>query len=135
MLDGVTRLGRLFIKLCSAGSIIFRKWKATFYCDPQVPVVADIDFGLSERMLHAPRGMQVTKQIAELCQFMESCLNEFRGDISKKRREFYHMNHFTTEQLVILRSGLAGVCKGEHAGPELCSLLHAVKPGCTHQVC
>ena len=130
----MTRLGRLYTKLCSAGSIIFRKWRATFYCDPDIKVTADINFGLSDKMLHAPRGISLTKQIMDLCEFLEDCLHQWTEDIHQKRQEFYQLNHFTTEQLVILRSELAKVCSGEQGKPEMYALLHAVKSGCDTQV-
>ena len=134
-MNRVTSLGKLYMELCSAGCIIFKTWKATFHCDQSRQVTADIDFGLSKKILHSSPGETMISQLKMLCTLLEECLKEFLQDISQKREEFYHLNYFTTKQLVILRTELAEVCtQGGEGKPEIYALLHAVKPGCTYQV-
>lgn len=132
LLDGVTRLGKVYIKLCSAGSIIFKKWAVRFHCDASKKVHTEVDFGLSSSILKGSREMKVnvTAQIKELCKFLEDCLKKWTSEINEKRECYYYLNHFTTEQLVILRKEIAKVCNGESGDKIIYPMLDSVKKGC-----
>jgi len=44
-----------------------------------------------------------------LCSFMEDCLKDWKQHIGDQRTKLYYLNHFTTEQLVILQGELCKV--------------------------
>ena len=43
--DGMKRLSAVFIKLHDAGCVLFKTWQASFFCDPNRPVCAILEFG------------------------------------------------------------------------------------------
>lgn len=45
ILDGITRLGSLYVQICNAGCTLFQNWKAVFFCSPQHPMLTVIEFG------------------------------------------------------------------------------------------
>lgn len=67
-----------------------------------------------------------------LCSFMEDCLRDWRQHIGDQRTKLYYLNHFTTEQLVILQAELAKV-GDDHKNvlsTNVYSLLSKVKKNC-----
>ena len=109
--DGVTRMASVYIKLCSAGSILFKNWVGTFYSQPDRKVNAQINFGIADHIMQGQNTalIDVTGQISQVCCFLEECLGEWTHHIEVKRLEFAPLNFFTTEQLVILRRELAAL--------------------------
>jgi hypothetical protein len=67
---------------------------------------------------------------------MDQCLDDWQKDVENKRAEFYHMNYFTTEQLVILRQEMAKVLNGDvrDVDKRIYQMLSFVKPNCTQEV-
>jgi len=67
-----------------------------------------------------------------LCSFMEDCLNNWRQHISDQRTKLYYLNHFTTEQLVILQAELSKVGGDQKNGlsRNVYPLLSKVKRNC-----
>ncbi len=133
ILDGISRLAHLFIKICSAGSVLFKNFRATFYCKPGRKVNATVDFGLSDLKLqgHTDAQTDVNEQIRNVCQFFQECLQQWLNHINDQRKEFYYLNYFTTEQLVLLRNGLAPLFTGQGTVSLLLyPMLEAVHPGC-----
>jgi len=45
ILDGITRLGGLYVQICNAGCTLFQNWKAVFFCGSEHPVLTIIEFG------------------------------------------------------------------------------------------
>ena len=45
MLDGITRLGSLYVQICNSGCTLFQHWKAVFFCNPERPVLTVVEFG------------------------------------------------------------------------------------------
>ena len=45
VLDGITRLGSLYIQICNSGCTLFQNWKAVFYCSPESRVFTVVEFG------------------------------------------------------------------------------------------
>ena len=135
-------MGAVFSKLCAAGCILFKNWTATFHCDPTRPIHSEIDFGLKDLKDSILKGRsddtrEVGDEIKLVCEFMEDCLNDWNHTISRERQMFYHLNHFTTEQLVILCGELAKFCipKEKKMFPvRIYHMLHAVKKACTKKV-
>ena len=103
MFDGVTRLGNSYLKMCSAGSILFKDLNFIFYCDTTRKVNTVVNFGHSTKMDKFRRNGDVGDEVQQMCNFMDDCYQEWLHHISVKRTEFYFLNHFTTTQLVILR--------------------------------
>ena len=139
--DGISRLGAVYSKLCAAGCILFKHWTATFYCDPQRGVHSEINFGLKgdHNILkgYQKDTREVSVEIKLVCEFMEACLNDWNHSIGVERSQFYHLNHFTTEQLVILCSELAKFCipqEKKNFSPRIYHMLDAVKKDCTKKV-
>ena len=133
ILDGTSRLANLFIKICSAGSVLFKNFKAIFYCEPGRKVNATVDFGLSELKLHGHTDVltDVSEQIRNVCDFFQDCLQQWLHHIDTQREKSYYLNYFTTEQLVLLRNGLAPLFTGqETVSPLLYPMLEAVHLGC-----
>jgi len=45
VLDGITRLGSLYVQICNAGCTLFQNWKAVFFCNPERPMLTIVEFG------------------------------------------------------------------------------------------
>jgi len=74
----------------------------------------------------------VLDHINYLCSFMEDCLNDWKQHIKDQRTELYYLNHFTTEQLVILQGELSKVGNDQQDGLSrtVYPLLSKVKKNC-----
>jgi len=74
----------------------------------------------------------VLEHISCLCSFMEDCLKDWRQHIGDQRTKLYYLNHFTTEQLVILQAELAKVGNDQKNGlsRHVYPLLSKVKKNC-----
>ena len=65
---------------------------------------------------------------------MEGCLQQWLTYIKEQRNQYFELNHFTTEQLVILRNELAKLMSTEdQLRPTVYTLLHMVHPGCCEE--
>ena len=126
--DGITRLGNLYIRICKAGCTLFQNWKAIFYCNPEkrrkcVHVVFGNDgnhklFGDKSEVETG-----IVGHILTMCDFLEDCLKEWLQHIEVQRMNSYYLNHYTTEQLVILQNELAKINT-----PEISSIANTVFP-------
>ena len=103
MFDGVTRLGNNYLKMCSAGSILFKHLSFTFHCCPTRRVNTVVNFGRSTKMEKFRKNKDVADEVQQMCALMDDCYQDWLHHISVKRKKFYFLNHFTTAQLVILR--------------------------------
>ena len=136
ILDGVTRLGSLYIRICNAGCCLFHHWKAIFYCDPNKKMLAQVKFGKEGQHIFGgwKKGAKngVSGYINDLCMFMEDCLNEWLEHIARQRVESYYLNYYTTEQLVILQNELPKINTDiAHISKNIYPLLSLVKKDCT----
>ena len=131
----MTRLATIYVKMCASGSILFRGWVSSFYCEPDRTVNADIDFGLSKQVMHGLREHQptVAHQIQAVCEFFDECYTDWLFHIEVQRRQFYYLNHFTTQQVVILCKRIAAFCFSDDrdVDPLVYPMLCAVKHDCT----
>jgi hypothetical protein len=130
-------MATIYIKLCNAGSILFKNWVGTFYSQPDKKVNAQINFGLADYIIKGQNTASVdaTKQISLVCNFLDECLQEWNHHIEVKRMEFPPLNFFTTEQLVILRRELAALCEVRGQVPNsVYPMLHAVHQHCTEEL-
>ena len=114
--QGVLRLASVYVSLCKAGEVSHLKWRDEFHCKPMVGK------------------KRLADELNEESNRMERCLYQWREEIHAKRMQYSHLNHYTTQQLLLLRKSLAGVC---NEGPRACeslplqvfSLLESVLPG------
>jgi hypothetical protein len=104
----------LYVRLCNAGCSLFQHWKAIFYCNADRQRETRVEFGkkgnhvLKSGVSHLVDS-NVVQDINDLCKFLEECLGDWLNHISVMRTESYYLNHFTTQQLVILQNELAKV--------------------------
>ena len=107
----------MYVSLCKAGEVSHLKWSDQFHCKPAL---------VGEERL--------ADQLNKESNRMERCLCQWRDEIHAKRMQYYHLNYYTTQQLLLLRKSLAGV---RNEGPRACeslplqvfSLLESVLPG------
>ena len=72
-----------------------------------------------------------TEQIHSICTFMEECLKEWLEHIELQRSQFYYLNHYTTEQLVILQNELPKIAQKMNISKNVYPLLEKVKKNCS----
>ena len=111
------RLATVYISLCKAGEVSHLKWKHEFQCTPRL---------VSNRSL--------INDLMNESEEMEQCLQQWKDELHAKRLQFSALNHFTTRQLLFLRSELAIVHgRGPRAVDgiplEVYNLLESVLPG------
>ena len=82
----------------------------------------------------------VAKQIQTMSEFLEQCYDDWLDHIEKRRSEYYYLNHYNTQQLVILCQEIVSLCsssKGTIGDSRIDSkvypMLCAVKHNCTMQ--
>lgn len=142
ILDGITRLGSLYIRICTAGCGLFHRWRAIFDCNLSKPVSVRIEFGKDTQeevgikhllcgwKKHATNG--VYGYILDMCTFMDTCLKEWLDHIEARRTEFHYLNYYTTEQLVILQNELAKVnIDKTQISKEIYPLLSLIRKNCS----
>jgi hypothetical protein len=118
--------------MCNSGNVLFRSWKATFDCDSTASAKVIVDFGIDEDHLLKSGHTDVREQIANLCEFFETSLDEWMNHVAEKRTAYMNLNYFTTEQLVILRQEMAKLAhKGTDIDNRIYHLLYFVKPSCS----
>ncbi|XP_053391302.1 E3 ubiquitin-protein ligase rnf213-alpha-like [Mercenaria mercenaria] len=131
--DGALRLSNVYVKLCSAGCVLFKNWTACFFCDQGRPVCAILEFGETESQLKGRQSEteELKDIIPKLAGFMESCFDRWMEFIKEKRKKYRHLNYFTTDQLVILQRELVKIGTSEEPSHLIYPLLSAVKSDCT----
>ncbi|KAK3585575.1 hypothetical protein CHS0354_036762 [Potamilus streckersoni] len=131
--DSVVRLANVFIKLNLAGCVLFKHWQAKFLCDRDRFMCAFIEFGQGAELLKGrqTRKDDVTTVIPKLANFMKNCLDEWINHINQIRSEYFELNYFTTDQLVILQQELVKVGSNQDLDVRIFPLLSAVKENCT----
>ncbi|XP_052243691.1 E3 ubiquitin-protein ligase rnf213-alpha-like [Dreissena polymorpha] len=133
--DSVTRLGNVFRKLCLTGCVLFNSWKATFMCNTSRRVCVILAFGEGNDVPKLKGGVSneegLQNVIPDLAKFMEKCLEEWLQYIRTKRVEYFYLNYFTVDQLVILQRELVKVGSDKAPSNHIYPLLSAVKQDCT----
>lgn len=77
----------------------------------------------------------VASQIQDVCRYMESCLEEWLKHVEEQRGQFYHLNFFTTQQLMILQQELSKINNDsdeDAVEQKIYSLLSLVKKDCSY---
>ncbi|KAL3881537.1 hypothetical protein ACJMK2_027969, partial [Sinanodonta woodiana] len=133
--DSVTRLASVYIKLISAGCILYKNWQARFFCRSSTlqPVCAYIDFGEGAAPLKGRISdtEDITAIIPKIAKFMERCLEKWLDYINEKRNKYFELNFFTTDQLVFLQQELVKIGTNHDPDVRIYPLLSAVKESCT----
>ncbi|XP_078381354.1 E3 ubiquitin-protein ligase rnf213-alpha-like isoform X3 [Oculina patagonica] len=117
ILQCVLRLATVYTSLCKAGEVSHLKWRHEFQCTPKLST-----------------NRSLTNELINESEQMEQCLQQWKDELHAKRLQYSELNHFTTRQLLFLRSKLA-VVRGR--GPravdgiplEVYNLLESVLPG------
>ncbi|KAH3728220.1 hypothetical protein DPMN_054171 [Dreissena polymorpha] len=134
ILDSVTRLGNVLRKLRKSGCVLFKSWKSQFWCEQDRRVCVEISIGnekdLPKLVGRTNQSEKVQHHIPVIAKFLEKCLDEWLAYIKQSRSEFYFLNFFTTDQLVILQQELAQMGSERKLSPHVFSLLSAVKDDC-----
>jgi len=80
----------------------------------------------------------VAKQIQTMSEFLEQCYVDWLDHVEKRRSEFCYLNHYNTQQLVILCQEIVSLCNnskgtigGSRIDPKVYPMLCAVKHNCT----
>ena len=103
------------------------------YCANQIGVSVHIYFGGSETSVLTGT-KPLNTELRFLREFMKNCLQQWYQYVNERRSECYHLNYFTTEQLVLLRSCLAEFASSDQVEclpPQVLVLLSAVNSHCT----
>ncbi|XP_060597666.1 E3 ubiquitin-protein ligase rnf213-alpha-like [Ruditapes philippinarum] len=138
ILDSITRLSNVFIKLYGSGCVLFKEWSVRFICDPDPtrPVCVSMEFanGSEVSQLKGRRSVNedLKDMIPKIARFLESCLKDWLQHIEEKREIYQNLNYFTVDQLVILQKELLKFGDDEQQPSHLIyPLLSAVKEDCT----
>ncbi|KAK3096790.1 hypothetical protein FSP39_003301 [Pinctada imbricata] len=134
VLDSVVRLCNVYIKLVSAGCVLFTDWTARFLCDPDRKVCTFLRFAVDEGTQLKGRRSDTEDLgtiIPSLAKFMETCLEEWLKYIDEKREQYPLLNFFTIDQMVILQRELVKVGQDSEPSKLVYHLLCAVKRDCT----
>ncbi|KAK3098854.1 hypothetical protein FSP39_023768 [Pinctada imbricata] len=133
--DSIIRLCKVYIKLTSAGCVLYKDWHVQFLCDQKRPVCAFVKFG-NGQTCNQLKGRRtetndIDKIVPRLAKFMEKCLEEWMTYIDSKREEYIYLNYFTIDQLVILQRELVKLSEDSEPSKHVYPLLCAVKKNCT----
>ncbi len=119
--------------MCAAGSILFKDWNMQFFCENENPKCLMMDFGLvKSKLVGLRKEINDIAHLHQICQFMDSCLDDWQQYISSQRDKHYHLNHFTTTQLVMLRNEIAKLCGDSTDNPSIFiyPMLECVRRNC-----
>ncbi|XP_052808702.1 E3 ubiquitin-protein ligase rnf213-alpha-like isoform X1 [Mya arenaria] len=134
--DSITRLGSVYLKLCSSGCVLFNGWNANFICSlvQERPVCATLEFGKGEDIPKLKGRKSDTEgledMVPKIADFMEKCYGEWLDFIKQKRKDYLYLNFFTIDQLVILQRELVKMGTDEEPSLRIYHLLSAVKENC-----
>ncbi|XP_071956942.1 E3 ubiquitin-protein ligase rnf213-alpha-like [Antedon mediterranea] len=129
--DGAQDLEAYYHKMCASGNIHFTDMKICLHCDKDSEFNVLVDFCVKDlKPLFGKRKLTVI--LNELLVFLKESLKEWYDYIDERREDLYHLNFYTTKQLVILQRALAKF-GNEDVRPEVYALLSLVRPNCTVQ--
>lgn len=126
VLDSVTRLANAYIKLSQVGNVLFYNLSIVMYNSTQKVVV---DFGQDKLRLNSSSD-DVNEEAIHLARFLEDCLEDWLKYYGDQRSEYFCLNHYTIEQLVILQRELVKVNRQNNVPNAVFPLLECVKPHC-----
>ncbi|XP_071951998.1 E3 ubiquitin-protein ligase rnf213-alpha-like [Antedon mediterranea] len=130
--DGAQELETYYHKMCASGNVLFTDLKIILNCDEKSRFPVQVDFCVTDQKALFGNKQKLTEILRELLLFMKASLKHWYDYIDEKREDFYHLNVYTTKQLVILQRALAkfGI---QDISPEIYALLSLVRPNCTNE--
>ncbi|XP_060108019.1 E3 ubiquitin-protein ligase RNF213-like [Heteronotia binoei] len=126
--SSVQRLALSFIRLYSAGNMLFRSWITKIYCSPNSKFCIVMDFNLKFIRDFLGSG-KVIDVLPALCRKMESFLERWECFMAEKRSQYFYLNYYMAEQLVYLCRELGSKCPSEAA----LLMLSFIKHNCSKQ--
>ncbi|KAK7459431.1 hypothetical protein BaRGS_00038999, partial [Batillaria attramentaria] len=130
IMDGLVRLGKTYIQLCSDGCVLFLDWAVRFLCDNTRPVCCTAEFSGHDMLKGQRDDNDVEDYIAGIATFLERCHKEWLEYVDKKRQEYPDLNMYTVEQLVFLQQQLVKF-KAAERNRLLYPMLSLLKEDCT----
>ncbi|XP_072523911.1 E3 ubiquitin-protein ligase rnf213-beta [Salminus brasiliensis] len=128
--EGVQRMGRILLQLCSSGNIFFRNLEALIKCNPEGDPCINVHCPLLGK--HIVYHGHVAEQLQKVCRSMEVCHENWCSFISDMRSRFYALNHYTSEQIVYLCNWIRNICvKGMPVPQQIWYLMYPLKPSCS----
>ncbi len=100
ILEAVTRLATIYIKMCAAGSVLFQDWKVDLNCSETAKFHTIVDFGVAESKLPSNKG-SVVAQTHSLADFMQVCHSDWQRHLEEKRFVTYKCQRLILLFLVI----------------------------------
>lgn len=124
-------MGSIVLQMQTSGNMLFRKWSAEVHCSPQQRPCIVVTFSSLGGKRVSYQG-EVTEQLRDLAQSMDTCQKEWCSFIAEMRYSFSLLNHYTSEQLVYLCHWIHKVCQSQASVPQqLWHLLFPIRPRCT----
>ncbi|XP_071112725.1 E3 ubiquitin-protein ligase rnf213-alpha-like isoform X2 [Haliotis cracherodii] len=134
VLDGIVRLAKTYIRLCTDGCVLFNCWKGKFLCADDRKACTFLEFGQGDNLetLKGHRGKEgVEVFIHALANEFEDFHDEWMNYVSDKRDEYLELNFYTIDQLVFLQRELIKLGTEEEPSVRVYSMLSLIKPDCT----
>jgi len=91
--------------------MLFRNWRAIFVCNQELANNTYIKFGKDSALNGHTK--DVVKQIHDVCQFLQECLDQWNKHVDDHRTASYFLNFFSAAQLVHLQTELAKLSSGD----------------------
>jgi len=113
-LEGVMRLATAYINLTESGFVHCLHWSKQFHCSKD-------QF----------KGESIADELAAESASMENCYSNWKKKVSNARKEYWELNFFSTQQLMLLRKEIASVCRSEGllvSNLQVLTLLESVRP-------
>ncbi|XP_071112375.1 E3 ubiquitin-protein ligase rnf213-alpha-like [Haliotis cracherodii] len=134
VLDGIVRLAKTYIRLCTDGCVLFNCWKGKFFCGDERKACTILEFGEGDNLetLKGHRGKEgVEVFIHALANEFEDFHDEWMNYVSNRRDEYLELNFYTIDQLVFLQRELIKLGTEEEPSVRVYSMLSLIKPDCT----
>ncbi|VDH97030.1 Hypothetical predicted protein [Mytilus galloprovincialis] len=134
ILDSVTRLSHIYIKLVSKGCVLFSQWHVKIYCDKgrQACLIVSFGHGQNKTVLKGriEEHEDVSTVIPLLAKFLEDSHEKWLKYIADKRDKYYYLNYFSIDQMVFLQQELVKMGTKEIPSDLVYPLLSAIKQDC-----
>ncbi|XP_053366887.1 E3 ubiquitin-protein ligase rnf213-beta isoform X1 [Clarias gariepinus] len=128
--EGVQRMARILMQLCSSGNLFFRDLFAYVICNHEKKPCINIHVPLLGK--HFMYNGHIAEELQKVCRCMEACYEDWRSFMSELRSQFYALNYYTSEQLVYLCQWINKICeKGMPVPQQIWHLLTPLKPDST----
>ncbi|XP_062858949.1 E3 ubiquitin-protein ligase rnf213-beta [Trichomycterus rosablanca] len=128
--EGVQRMGRVILQLCSSGNLFFQYLRVNVKCNPKKDPCINVHFPLLEKNV-VYHGL-VAEELQKACRSMEACYEDWCNYMSEMRSRYYALNHYTSEQIVGLCLCIKNIYERETPlSQQIRHLLNLLKPDTT----